>query len=90
MHGGLLNASEFGDSENYHLSLNAEEEKLAPLLQGTGEGVSITHIAGTIETDEKARLKKLLFRATKGKAATYFQELPIDEQRIVNQGQPIK
>ena len=54
MHGGLLNASE--DSEhNYRVSLNAEEEKLAPLLQGTGEGVSITHIAGTIETDEKSR-----------------------------------
>jgi hypothetical protein len=32
MHGGLLNASEFGDSENYRLGINAEEEKLAPLL----------------------------------------------------------
>ena len=81
MNGGLLNNSSDSENnyrDNYRMSLNAEEEKLAPLLQGTGEGVSITHIAGTIETDEKARLKKLLFRATRGKAATYFQELPVE------------
>ena len=81
MQGGLLNNSSDSENnyrDNYRVSLNAEEEKLAPLLQGTGEGVSITHIAGTIETDEKARLKKLLFRATRGKAATYFQELPVE------------
>jgi hypothetical protein len=38
--------------------------------------VNITHIAGTIETDEKERLKKLLFRATRGKALTYFYDIP--------------
>jgi hypothetical protein len=35
-------------------------------------GVRITHIAGTIEVEEKDRLKKLLFRATRGKAITFF------------------
>ena len=39
----------------------------------------ITHIAGTIDTDEKERLKKLLFRATRGKALTYFQEFEIKQ-----------
>jgi uncharacterized protein YabE (DUF348 family) len=53
-------------------------------------GVSITHIAGTIETDEKASLKRLLFRATRGKALTYFAEIPTDEQRALNPGQPVK
>ncbi len=70
------------------------DDKHEPLLQNAagleGMGVSITHIAGTIETDEKARLKKLLFRATRGKALTYFQEIPVDEQRAVNPGQPVK
>jgi hypothetical protein len=36
------------------------------------DGVRITHLAGTIEVDEKDRLKKLLFRATRGKALTFF------------------
>lgn len=34
--------------------------------------LSITHVAGTIEVDEKARMKKLLFRATRGKVLTFF------------------
>ena len=44
----------------------------APLLL-EGGGVSISHIAGTIENSEQERLKKLLFRATRGKALTFFQ-----------------
>jgi hypothetical protein len=39
--------------------------------------VLITHIAGTIEIDEKSRLKKLLFRATRGKALTFFQDYEV-------------
>ena len=34
----------------------------------------ISNVAGTIEVEEKDRLKKLLFRATRGKALTYFKE----------------
>ncbi len=37
--------------------------------------MSITHVAGTIEISEKDRLKKLLFRATRGKALTFFQDI---------------
>lgn len=40
-------------------------------------GVNIAHIAGTIEIEEKARLKKLLFRATRGKALTFFEEFEL-------------
>lgn len=36
--------------------------------------VNISHIAGTIELEEQPRLKKLIFRATRGKALTYFKE----------------
>lgn len=77
MHGGLLNRSE--DSENHYraVSLNAEDERYQPLLLGL-DGVSITHIAGTIDCEEKGRLKKLLFRATRGKALTYFQDIPLN------------
>jgi hypothetical protein len=42
----------------------------SPLLDN--DNVYIAHIAGTIEVDEKPRLKKLLFRATRGKALTFF------------------
>ena len=41
-------------------------------------GINIAYIAGTIESVEKERLKKLLFRATRGKALTYFQDFAID------------
>lgn len=39
--------------------------------------VNIAHIAGTIEVEEKARLKKLLFRATRGKALTFFDDFEL-------------
>jgi len=51
-----------------------------PLIGG-GEGVvldiQISHIAGTIEVEEKVRLKKLLFRATRGKALTFFEDFEL-------------
>lgn len=50
-------------------------EKIPLLDSGVVEaeiGVRITHLAGTIEVEEKDRLKKLLFRATRGKAITFF------------------
>jgi hypothetical protein len=43
------------------------------LIEAGGD-VSIAHMAGTIEVDDRFRLKKLLFRATRGKALTYFRE----------------
>jgi len=45
-----------------------------PLISPDDQGVAITHIAGTIDVDEKDRLKRLLFRATRGKALTFFQD----------------
>lgn len=38
------------------------------------QSVRITHVAGTIDVLEKDRLKKLLFRATRGKALTFFND----------------
>ena len=39
--------------------------------------VAISQIAGTIESEEKARLKKLIFRATRGKALTFFYDFKV-------------
>lgn len=50
-----------------------------------GDNIYISHIAGTIEVDEKARLKKLLFRATRGKALTFFQDF---ELKLAGQEKP--
>ena len=38
------------------------------------KALSIEQIAGVVETDEIPRLKKLIFRATKGKAYMYAQQ----------------
>jgi hypothetical protein len=47
-----------------------------PLLRMEGgDGVQITHLAGTIDLEEKDRMKKLIFRATRGKALTFFQDI---------------
>lgn len=40
--------------------------------------VSISYMAGTITKDEMMRFKKLVFRATRGKALTYFEDLSTD------------
>lgn len=45
-----------------------------PLIMA-GNEVALGHIAGTIHTDEQLRFKKLIFRATKGKAYVRFSEL---------------
>jgi V-type H+-transporting ATPase subunit a len=37
--------------------------------------VAISYMAGTIAKDESLRFKKMVFRATRGKALTYFRDL---------------
>ncbi len=44
------------------------------LLPSTGS-VSISYLAGTINKDEIMRFKKMVYRATRGKALTYFQDM---------------
>jgi hypothetical protein len=50
----------------------------APLMDSE---INIAHIAGTIELDERPRLKKLIFRATRGKALTYFKEYELPKMQ---------
>jgi hypothetical protein len=37
--------------------------------------IAISYLAGTIDSIEMLRLKKMVFRATRGKALTYFRDL---------------
>jgi hypothetical protein len=37
--------------------------------------IAISYLAGTIDADETLRFKKMVFRATRGKALTYFRDL---------------
>lgn len=37
--------------------------------------VQINYLAGTIDKEEQMRLKKMVYRATRGKALTYFEDL---------------
>lgn len=37
--------------------------------------IAISYLAGTISKDEMLRFKKMVFRATRGKALTYFRDL---------------
>lgn len=84
MHGGIdeeqkYNAYSLNNplDDNNRLSDRHSEKQL--LMQEVGGDVSIAYIAGTIEVEETIRLKKLLFRATRGKALTKFS--PFDLPR---------
>jgi V-type H+-transporting ATPase subunit a len=37
--------------------------------------IAITYLAGTINKDEIMRFKKMVYRATRGKALTYFNDM---------------
>jgi hypothetical protein len=37
--------------------------------------ISISYLAGTINKDEIMRFKKMIYRATRGKALSYFNDL---------------
>jgi V-type H+-transporting ATPase subunit a len=80
MHGGAHEIEK--GSANGSLNGKGKEEEKVPLIDGD---VFIAHIAGTIEVSEKDRLKKLLFRATRGKALTIFEDyIPqgqVDDQK---------
>lgn len=80
MHGGLA----VNTTTQYRTSLNHDEEDRSQkqtLLQADDQNVFITHVAGTIDPLEKERLKKLLFRATRGKALTYFSDFTVRNQK---------
>jgi len=75
MHGGIAD-EEFKEGQLMSINANRnshrESEYQAP--EEERSDIMVSHIAGTIEVEEKDRLKKLLFRATRGKALTYFKE----------------
>ena len=55
---------------------NEEEAKNVPLLDNNMDGgIRIAYVAGTILTSEVQRFKRLLFRATKGKALPHFHDM---------------
>jgi hypothetical protein len=71
------------DGEN-PLQENLIEEQKQPLIQkqepeplvGLGaNGIAITYLAGTINKDEIMRFKKMVYRATRGKALSYFNDM---------------
>lgn len=37
--------------------------------------VAISYLAGTIDREEQLRFKKMVYRATRGKALSYFKDL---------------
>jgi V-type H+-transporting ATPase subunit a len=50
------------------------DDQRNPLIQGGERELRFAHVAGTIETSERQRMKKLLFRATKGTTLVVFSD----------------
>jgi hypothetical protein len=83
MHGGLQ------VQQSYSLNDEAEQKLIGGGGLSDELSVNITHVAGTIEADEKERLKKLLFRATRGKALTYFTDYEAKNAAGVTQNKSV-
>lgn len=80
--------------QSFHGGINVDHEETKslermPLMGSMDDGVKITHIAGTIEVEEKDRLKRLLFRATRGKALTFFEDFKIDAAKGISSSQKL-
>ena len=54
------------------------QEQRQPLLAQLAGMVAISYLAGTIDTTDQMRFKKMVYRATRGKALTYFRALASD------------
>ena len=61
-------------------SINAEplQDRPDPMFDPNlvAGGVQLTHVAGTIRTDEVFTFRKLIFRATRGNALPHFEDIP--------------
>ncbi len=66
--GGASKQSFYGGIQG--IDEESKDDKV-PLIEDQG-AVFVNYISGTIEVEEKDRLKKLLFRATRGKVLTVF------------------
>lgn len=66
-------------SDKIKVSINeggdTNREQKVPLLVQLAGLVQISYLAGTIDKEEQMRFKKMVYRATRGKALTYFQDL---------------
>lgn len=64
-----------GDQENG----NGEGEMSGLIDPMESKSINIQHVAGVVEQTEIERLKRLIFRSTKGKSYMYIQEYHDDE-----------
>lgn len=51
-----------------------EVQENSPMIQ-LGGLISITYLAGTLDKEEEMRFKKIVYRASRGKALTYFKDV---------------
>lgn len=66
------NAPSGGDNENLATGDDNLQNASEPLMEGLANSLSGI-VAGTIHEAEAERMKKLLFRVTRGMAVTYFE-----------------
>ena len=79
-------SNSFGDNPSVNYNINAEDaarndEGNQEALLGNQDLIRVSNIVGTIETSEKERFKKLIFRATRGNALAHFRDF---DKPIIN------
>ena len=62
--------------------IEENNEEMLNLMNNDGNGgaVNIQQLAGVIETDDIVRLRRLVFRGTKGKSYMYIQQIDSDKE----------
>lgn len=73
----LLNKNNGNLNQSHHSEIKMREgdHQIEAREELIVKGLSISHLAGTINQTEKERLQRLIFRATRGTALTYFQDI---------------
>ena len=53
---------------------DSDSDEMSSLIDNY-DSISLGHLAGTVSKFEVERMKRMIFRATRGNALTYFKEL---------------
>jgi hypothetical protein len=71
--------------------LEGNNEEVLNLMNNDGMGgaVNIQQLAGVIETDDIVRLRRLVFRGTKGKSYMYIQQIENEDEESTGKARSV-
>ena len=72
--GDQLGDSQDGGRGSINAGMGEDDNDRQGLIDSSGKSINIEHIAGVVDQTEIERLRRLIFRSTKGKSYMYIQQ----------------